>query len=539
SERNLSAIEIELLAIICAIKRFLHYLIGRYFEIVTDSNPLTFLMRSENHLCDLMSRKPIENNFKDFMNKQRDTKTNVICDMFLVSLKNIRDLQINDVYFGKIINILKGNLKANKSLRKAAFKYEMIEGKLYRVDKVNNEFVNLLAVPKCLINNVLIAMHDCIYSGGHFGIRKTFERVRQRFYWRTMHSDVIKYVISCPKCQKTKPRKYVAGKLKPIQPGDRPFSKIGIDVIGMLPRTKHGNRFIIVAICYLTKYCITAAVPNVTAKDIAYFLLHKIILQFSVFDEMISDNGPQFRSEVIKELNQLLSSTHRFTTPYNPSTSGLVERCNKEVNQLIRSYVEKDSVEWDTVVPFITFLYNSSFHSSIKFTPFYLVYGFEPKFPIENENCALNNIETTTVREIKEKLNEARNHAKRNILIAQNKYKRNFDKHHSGNEFTVGDKVLVNYPLLLDAANKKYSDRWIGPFTITHKINELLYEVEADDGNAYFDKIHINKLKPFVTRNKECTITEQLNVNREGNELRKSQRIRNVPKYLKDYYLGK
>ncbi|RWS02064.1 pol polyprotein-like protein [Leptotrombidium deliense] len=130
------------------------------------------------------------------------------------------------------------------------------------------DFVNLLVIPRTLVSKVLLAMHDCIFSGGHLGIRKTFERVRQRFYWRTILKDVTRYVITCPVCQKCKTRKQNAGKLMPIKTGDRPFSTVGLDIIGLLPTTRK------IAICYSSKYAITRAVKNVTAYDVANFLLY-------------------------------------------------------------------------------------------------------------------------------------------------------------------------------------------------------------------------------------------------------------------------
>ncbi|RWS23369.1 pol polyprotein-like protein [Leptotrombidium deliense] len=335
-----------------------------------------------------------------------------------------------------------------------------------------------------------------------------------------------------------KPRISTPGKLRPISTGKRPFSKIGIDIIGLLPKTRRDNRFIIVAVCYLTKFTVTAAVKNVTAYDVANFLLHKIIFSFSAFEELVSDNGVQFRSDVIRELNLLMKSTHRFSTPYSPTTSGLVERSNREINKVIRSYVEKDVTQWDEVLPYITFLHNTSYHDSTRYSPFYLIYGYEPKLPIDCiiENSAKNEFGSSVIQNISQNLQAARENAKKNILISQNKYKHYYDKNKSDFEFNVGDKCLVMYPTLVDKTNKKFEERWHGPFTVVHKLNNLNYEIQADTECAYFDCIHINKMKPYHIRNMS---TEICNSNLNENDLRKSKRIRNVPNYLKDYYLGK
>ncbi|RWS24026.1 pol polyprotein-like protein, partial [Leptotrombidium deliense] len=315
SERNLSAIEIELLAIISSIKHFIHYLLGRHFLIYTDSNPLVYLMRTknifskltrwaiflqdfdfeiiytkgvDNTMCDYLSRYPLNNKIEnktedeEFLNfeplidsefnplffEEFDCSINFVTtfliDALLVELNDIKQLQRNDKFYSLIFETLEGKIKGkNKSIRKAANNYEIKDAKLYRVIILNNEFKSVLAIPKCLVNNVLNAMHDDIISGGHTGIRKTFERIKIRFHWRSMYSDVVKYVRSCTVCQCTKNRMQKVGMLKPVTPGNRPFSKVGIDIVGLLPQTKSGNRYIIVATCYLTKYTLTKAVKNI------------------------------------------------------------------------------------------------------------------------------------------------------------------------------------------------------------------------------------------------------------------------------------
>ncbi|RWS01033.1 krab-a domain-containing protein-like protein, partial [Dinothrombium tinctorium] len=471
SEKNYSAIEIELLAIIQGIKRFKHYLIGHKFSIVTDSNPLTFLMRtknlntrlahwamfiqeynfeivyrkgSSNNLCDFLSRYPIKStNFEvdnetilltEFSVPSFDLKEEFLIDILLTKLSDISKLQREDKFLSHIFDILKDKMKGkNKSLRKSALNYEIKDGKLYRVTLQNGELKSVLAVPRCLVPQVLQSVHDCIFSGGHLGIRKTFERCKTRFHWKSMLNDIIKWVQTCNICQKVKPNKNRSGKLIPIAPGSRPFSQVGVDIIGMLPVSKKGNRFIIVATCYLTKFAVTKAVKNITAKDIAKFLMHRIILQYSVFDTLITDNGVQFRSKIIEELNSLLKSNHKFTTPYHPSTAGQVERCNRQIMQLIRTYIEKDQNDWDIILPYITHLYNVSLHASTKYNPFFLTRGYHPKLPIDMicENDFLNKTNAdidSYVYEISLNLQKARELAKENIIRAQQSYKEYYDE---------------------------------------------------------------------------------------------------------------
>ncbi|RWS02882.1 pol polyprotein-like protein [Dinothrombium tinctorium] len=513
----------------------------------------------DNTLCDYLSRNPNsdalllydskidENAFIDeYECKDMYPNEILILNASLIQFNDISKLQHEDKYFKHIIDILKGNSKnKNKSIRKAAYNYEIIDNKLYRVMVINDEFKNLLVVPKSLVPVVLQSVHDCILSGGHLGIRKTFDRAKNRFYWKTMFKDILEWIKSCPVCQKSKSYPKRSGKLIPIETGSRPFSKIGLDIIGMLPITKKGNRYILVAVCYLTKFAVTKAVKNITAIDVAKFLMYEIVLKYSAFDTLISDNGVQFRSQIIHELNNLLKSKHKFTTPYHPSTSGQVERCNQQLLQLIRSYLEKDLNEWDEILPFITHIYNVSLHSATKFNPFYLIHGYHAKLPIDFVFEANPNIEMSRdsyVYEIAIKLQKARQLAKENIKNSQIDYKRFYDKNKVNSEFNVGDKCLINYPLSEALHKNKLNQKWIGPFTVVHKVNNLVYEVESDDGKYYFDRIHISKMRPFYLRRNENEMrnegkAESINVSE--NQLRRSQRKKTFPNYLKEYYLGK
>ncbi|RWR98976.1 uncharacterized protein B4U79_00636, partial [Dinothrombium tinctorium] len=405
AEKHYSAIEIELLAIIDGIKRFKHYLIGRKFKIVTDSNPLTYLMRtknlnsrlshwsmflqeydfeivyrkgSENKLCDYLSRYPNKepeneelklNLFLcEFDFPQINENENFLFDSFLTQLNDISKLQREDKYFSHIIDILNGNTKnKSKSLRRAANNYEIVNGKLYRVIVHNNQFKNLLVIPKCLVPQILQGVHD-----------------------------------------------------------------------------------------------LTKAVKNITAKDVAKFLMHRIILQYSAFDTLISDNGVQFRSNIIAELNNLLKSNHKFTTPYHPSSSGQVERCNQQIIQLLRTFIEKEINDWDVILPYITHIYNTSLHASTNFNPFFLTRGYHAKLPIdfifENE---FNEPKDDLVYEIAYNLTKARDLAKQNILKSQNAFKKQYDKNKLNYEFEVGDKCLISYPISNMMQKNKFKPKWL------------------------------------------------------------------------------
>src|SRR5581483_8904776 len=85
-------------------------------------------------------------------------------------------------------------------------------------------------------------------TDAHLGIDKTFEKIRDQYYWPQMFENIKDYIQSCDQCQKC--GKYKTPEpLHPIPVGE-PFSKIGIDIVGPLPITKQGNKYIIIATDY-------------------------------------------------------------------------------------------------------------------------------------------------------------------------------------------------------------------------------------------------------------------------------------------------
>jgi transposase InsO family protein len=126
----------------------------------------------------------------------------------------------------------------------------------------------------------------------------------------------------------------VSGPLHPIPPLG-PFEKWGIDLMGPLPMTRKGHRFIIVVTNYLTKFVKIRALKSSVKQEVTRFLYERIFTRFRTPLEIISDNGPQFLNEVVENLLARLAMKHRFTTMYKPSTNGLVERTNRTLYSML------------------------------------------------------------------------------------------------------------------------------------------------------------------------------------------------------------
>ncbi|GBM15783.1 hypothetical protein AVEN_262939-1 [Araneus ventricosus] len=136
---------------------------------------------------------------------------------------------------------------------------------------------------------------------------------------------------------------------------------------------------------YLTRFTVTKALPNAETIEIAKFLVEEVILIHGTHREMISDQGRPFLSNLVKDTNQLCQTSHLLTTAYHPHTNVLTERFNKTLVDMLSIYVDVEQRNWDTIIPFVTFAYNSAKQDTTGFSPFFLVHGRDIETPLDHE----------------------------------------------------------------------------------------------------------------------------------------------------------
>ena len=163
---------------------------------------------------------------------------------------------------------------------------------------------------------------------------------------------------------------------------ERPFERVGVDLLGPFPLSRAGNRHIIVAVDYLTKWVETEALPTGTAEDVAKFLVN-FFYRHGAAESIITDRGKSFIAEMVQRLLLLLSSNNTTTTAYHSQTNGLCERQNHTLADMLSMFVNANHDNWDELLPAITFAYNSSRQESSRLSPFYLMHGTEALIPMD------------------------------------------------------------------------------------------------------------------------------------------------------------
>ena len=228
-----------------------------------------------------------------------------------------------------------------------------------------------LIVPRSYVSKVLYMAHSHLL-GAHLGMDKTRDRVLGRFYWPGVKKDIEDYFRACPECQRTTPRPSVRNPLIPMPLIEVPFDRLALDIVGPLPRTSRGHRYILVD--YATRYPEAIPLRAATAKAVARELM-TLFSRVGIVREILTDQGSCFMSRVLKDLLSLLQIRHLRTSVYHPQTDGLVERFNQTLKRMLKKVMEVDGKNWDQLLPHVLFAIREVPQASTGFSPFELPYG--------------------------------------------------------------------------------------------------------------------------------------------------------------------
>ena len=209
--------------------------------------------------------------------------------------------------------------------------YQLIGEDLYHKGK---DLVLRRVPTKEEIHRIVDSCHGEV-CGGHFTQEITSKKITLAGYtWPSLHRDVHHWCKSCQACQLAGDKRLTYEPRNPII-SFGPFEKWGIDAAGPLPRTSTRKVFIIVAVDYMTRWAEAVSTRRITAQDVGKFVFENICCRFGTPLEIISDHGPGFRSDVLKELMRRLNVKHRFSSPYYPQCNGLVEKVNGVLVKII------------------------------------------------------------------------------------------------------------------------------------------------------------------------------------------------------------
>ena len=272
---------------------------------------------------------------------------------------NLEDEQKKDKFCNEIILAKSGFLKGGKNyvekLKKYAKSY-IIEGKILKYKLWAKEGIRKIPlIPKNLQKNILIQFHDKALGGGHFGMYKTLEKIKQYYFWPGIRKDVKNYIKNCERCQKTKVdsgKKF--GLLKPIPVEDSsPLAHLELDFVGKLPESS-GKNYVLVGSCRSTRYSFAKATKSADADSVIK-MLHDIITTFGIPKKITTDRGTHFVNKKFRDECDVLGIKLYHSTTYSPQTQGGVERFNRTLKNALTKYVHDNPNSWTQYLPYLIF----------------------------------------------------------------------------------------------------------------------------------------------------------------------------------------
>eukprot|EP00731_Ephydatia_muelleri_P006652 Em0003g900a len=387
----------------------------------------------------------------------------------------------------------------------------------------SEEEVRQLVLPTQCRKAVLQLAHEIPLSG-HLDKKKTLQRVLQRFYWPSVCRDVANWCLSCAACQKTAQKRHRPAPLVPLPIIEEPFARIAMDIVGPLPRSRSGNKFILVVCDYATRYPEAVAMKSVVAEYVAEELIG-IFAGVGIPREILTDQGSNFMSNLLSELYRLMQIKPIRTSPYHPETDGLVQRFNGTLKAMLRKAAVGEGKDWDKLLPFVLFAYREVPQASTGFSPFELVYGRQVRGPLDilKETWKTSKRSTESVvsyvLDVQEKLARMSELVVDNLKEAQKQQKRWYDSNARMREFKDGDQVLV----LLPSSTSKLLASWQGPYVVKKRLSDVTYEVDMSDKKKRKRIFHVNMLRawhtPQVTQSLWAGNEEEVEDDTEGDDL--------------------
>ena len=156
-----------------------------------------------------------------------------------------------------------------------------------------------------------------------------------------------------------------------------PMERIAIYVLGSLPESNRGNKYLLIAMDYFTKWPEAYPLPNQEVITVAKVLVEEMVCRFGVPLEIHSDQGRNFESLVFSEMCRILGIRKTRTTRYHPQSDGMVERFNRTMENQLPVFVKANQRDWDEHVPFLLMAYRTTSHESTGFSPTRLMMGHE------------------------------------------------------------------------------------------------------------------------------------------------------------------
>ncbi|GBG72775.1 hypothetical protein CBR_g12343 [Chara braunii] len=506
-----STYEKELYALVCALKHWKHFLLGRHFKIFSDHSTLQW-MKSQGELNDKLARYIQFIDMFDFELKHKKGCYNKVADALsrrrdsfaLISFTHsfgeetrqiIAHLLPQDETFRPIVR----NLQADPNSEPD---YALSSDLLYTYSRGEER----LCIPQYQRLRTLL-MSECHDARGHFGFLKSYAALSQRFFWKEMRSNMLRYVDTCELCQRNKVhRRPPLGLLKPLPIPDGPAESVAIDFTDLGKTTLHGMRQVMVCVDRFSKHAEFIPLPEVArVPAVRAAFSERRVTHHGPPTSIVSDRDPRFCCDEWQSYcKDYLHSRLDMTSGHHPEANGQAEVMNQVLFQLLRPVISLDQQDWDLHLARAQLMYNMSVHSSTGFSPYRLHWRREPRQPLDEIIDKAKPDLTPGTIEFTRRYRLDVERARANLFKAQKAMVEQANRHRRPSPIHTGDYVWVASSKLSreEDISPKLLPRYLGPWQVLDTVGVdpfgPSYVIDVPLHLRTYPVFHASKLLPFT-----------------------------------------
>jgi hypothetical protein len=375
--RSLAAYERELIGLVHAVRHWRPYLWGRRFIVRIDHYSLKFLL--DQRLATIPQHHWVGKLLGfDFAVEYKPGAQNAVADA--LSRRDTPDGVVLAISAPRFDYIDRLRWEQAGDAASVAIKDELVAGSRGApwaiVDGLLTYEGRLFVPPSSpLLHEIMAAVH----GDGHEGVQRTLHRLRRDFHFTNMRRLVQEFVRACSTCQRNKSEHLLpAGLLLPLPVLSGVWTDIGLDFMEALPRVR-GKSVILTVVDRFSKYAhfIPLAHPYST-ETVAQAFFSDIVRLHGMPQSIVSDRDTVFTSTFWQELMRLMGAKLHMTSAFHPQSDGQSEAANKVIAMYLRCFTGDRPREWLRWLPWAEYMYNTAYQSSLRDTPFHVVYGRHP-----------------------------------------------------------------------------------------------------------------------------------------------------------------
>ncbi|GJW36047.1 reverse transcriptase domain-containing protein [Tanacetum coccineum] len=483
-EKNYTTHDLELGAVVFALKIWRHYLYGTKCTVFTDHKSLQHILDQKE--LNMRQRRWLELlSDYDCEIRYHPGKANVVADA-LSRKERIKPLRVRALVMTIGLDLPKRILEAQIEARKPEnLKSEDVGGMLIEnskdPEKPRKEKLEPRADGTLCLNNrswlprygdlrtlIMHESHKSKYSV-HPGSDKMYQDMKQLYWWPNMKADIATYVSKCLTCLRVKAEHQ---KPSPLWLTDR-----------------------------LTKSAHFLPMRETDPMDkLARLYLKEVVTRHGIPVSIICDRDPRFTSNFWRSFQKAMGTRLDMSTAYHPETDGQSERTIQTLEDMLRACVIDFGNGWEGHLPLIEFSYNNSYHASIKAAPFEALYGRKCRSPVcwaEVGDARLTGPEL--VHETTEKIVQI----KHRMQAARDRQKSYADVVVKPLEFQVVIELCLSKPwkgVVRFGKHGKLNPRYIGPFKVLAKVGTVAYRLGLPQQlSRVHSTFHVSNLKKCLS----------------------------------------